>query len=210
MEFGGVPEPESNARPGTRSLPLEIDLNETPLPSPRETLAAEEAVPAAKYWAFSGGNSCGSCGKCFKCLFGNGSERLRGRAGLLDINASPPREAEFEGFIGDLHSSGHGVQARISEQNGPSAPSAHLRTLSTFSALKDHSQRPLKTQAVSMPKFHVRDLWRTYGLGVRVGGLSRYVAAPSWEGSSRLDLSQSERATKAQDDKTRKSVLWYI
>ncbi|PSS28633.1 Methyl-CpG-binding domain-containing protein [Actinidia chinensis var. chinensis] len=118
MEFGGVPEPESNARPGTRSLPLEIDLNETPLPSPRETLAAEEAVPAAKYWAFSGTNSCGSCGKCFKCLFGNGSERLRGRAGLLDINASPPREAEFEGFIGDSHSSGHGVQARISEQNG--------------------------------------------------------------------------------------------
>ncbi|XP_028072171.1 methyl-CpG-binding domain-containing protein 9-like isoform X1 [Camellia sinensis] len=158
MEFATkLPEPDTNARPGTRSLPFEIDLNETP---PRETPAADEAAvaPAAKKeGVFSGEVLCASCGrtaevkgdtvvccgcgrgfhmrclgtkedqksrewKCFKCLLSNGSEKLRSGVGFLDMNASPPREAEGEGFLEEVPSYGGGggnrVQRREAEQNG--------------------------------------------------------------------------------------------
>ncbi|XP_027096888.2 methyl-CpG-binding domain-containing protein 9 isoform X1 [Coffea arabica] len=123
-----------------------IDLNETPLSSPRETILDDnddvviiERPPAPAVGlvevgkrngaaaAAGGGPSvvCVGCGdgfkgkivgnteemknwKCFKCLLRNGSGSTRGRGsggggggggrsvGLLDINASPPREAEVE------------------------------------------------------------------------------------------------------------------
>ncbi|KAF5935060.1 hypothetical protein HYC85_026189 [Camellia sinensis] len=60
--------------------------------------------------------------KCFKCLLSNGSEKLRSGVGFLDMNASPPREAEGEGFLEDVPSYGGGggnrVQRREAEQNG--------------------------------------------------------------------------------------------
>ncbi|KAL6983675.1 hypothetical protein U1Q18_017054 [Sarracenia purpurea var. burkii] len=156
MEFGRLPQPKTNVQLGTRSLPFEIDLNETPLSSPRESLTADEALPTAeKDGVFSGdlgGKLCGSCGKgtgvdgdmlwccgcgrgfhmrclgtkvdqkcrewkCFKCLLSKRSDRLRSRAGLFDINASPPKEVDGDVSIGDVQISGNGFQARIYEQN---------------------------------------------------------------------------------------------
>ncbi|KAL3501199.1 hypothetical protein ACH5RR_035648 [Cinchona calisaya] len=121
-----------------------IDLNETPLSSPRETIfddkdddddvvIIERPPPAVvkknDASGRAGGGStvvCVACGdgykgrgagnseemknwKCFKCLFKNSAgEKARsggassgrggggGSVGLLDINASPPREAEVE------------------------------------------------------------------------------------------------------------------
>lgn len=99
MDFGELPEPESNAKPGTRSLPFEIDLNETPLPSPRETLAADEGASSA---AAAGAR-------------GNESERLRRAVRLFDINASPPREADGEGFVEQSY--GDGGLVTIAEHN---------------------------------------------------------------------------------------------
>uniref|UniRef100_A0A5B6ZUU5 Putative methyl-CpG-binding domain-containing protein 9 n=1 Tax=Davidia involucrata TaxID=16924 RepID=A0A5B6ZUU5_DAVIN len=165
MDSDNSPKPATNAQPGSRSLPFEIDLNETPLCSPRETLAAADFAPeTTKNGVFSGEVRrivCGSCGKpaaevegdmlvcsecergfhmrclgtkehqkprewkCFKCLLSNGSERLRGGVGLLDINASPPREAEGEGFFGDSQNSEHGVLARVAEQNVDKVHTVH-------------------------------------------------------------------------------------
>ncbi|KAL7241003.1 hypothetical protein ACSBR2_006598 [Camellia fascicularis] len=115
MELADLPEAGTNFRPRS----FEIDLNETPLPSPRETLDAEGEILV-----------CGGCGrgfhvkclgikddqksrerKCVKCLMSIG-----GRAGILDMNASPPREELAEGFVVDLESSGHRVAARVPEQ----------------------------------------------------------------------------------------------
>lgn len=96
MDLGKLPEPESNARPGTRSRPFEIDLNETPLPSPREFLAAAEPVQPAGFDI-------------------NGSERLRRGVRLFDINASPPREADGEGFVEQSY--GGGGLVTVAEHN---------------------------------------------------------------------------------------------
>ncbi|XP_052173184.1 methyl-CpG-binding domain-containing protein 9-like [Diospyros lotus] len=136
MEVGKLPgpEPDTNVRPGARSRPFEIDLNEAPLPSPRETLAACGSCGAAGEvegeMLF-----CHGCGrgfhmkclgtkegqkpaewKCFKCLF---IKRPRRGVELIDMNASPPQEAEGEGFIREAQNSGKGVQAsNAAEQNG--------------------------------------------------------------------------------------------
>jgi len=104
------------------------------LPSPRETLASCGSCGAAGEvegeMLF-----CHGCGrgfhmkclgtkegqkpaewKCFKCLF---SKRPRRGVELLDMNASPPQEAEGEGFIREAQNSGEGVQAsNAAEQNG--------------------------------------------------------------------------------------------
>ncbi|XAR65059.1 Histone acetyltransferase [Bertholletia excelsa] len=159
MECGKLPEPEANARPGTRLLPFEIDLNETPLSSPREVVAADEAESAAKDGGSSGevvaccgkatnkvdGDVLACCGcrrgfhmkclgikedqksrewKCFRCLLSNGSDKLQGRVGLLDINASPPREVDGESFSGEFQSTGHATQARNAEHNNDKMHSA--------------------------------------------------------------------------------------
>lgn len=110
-----------------RSVALEIDLNEAPLPSPRE------AVGGSGGGGFAAEHRCGSCGEfegamvvcgdcgrrfhveclgvreeqrgwmCFECLIEcrNGRRLPRaaaggggGGSGLLDMNASPPREAD--------------------------------------------------------------------------------------------------------------------
>lgn len=104
MDLGKLPEPESNARPGTRSRPFEIDLNETPLPSPREFLAAAEPVQQAGFSGEGRGDSSG-----------NGSERLRRGVRLFDINASPPREADGEGFVEQSY--GGGGLVTVAEHN---------------------------------------------------------------------------------------------
>ncbi|XP_009762755.1 methyl-CpG-binding domain-containing protein 9 [Nicotiana sylvestris] len=119
----------------SRALPFHIDLNEAPLPSPRETergpfLEYPEPARVKKEPVEPGQRNvvrvCSSCElgssrrssrddhqeeewKCFKCLLGNssgGGERVRdgggsrggggSGVGLLDINASPPREPEGE------------------------------------------------------------------------------------------------------------------
>lgn len=117
METGNSSRFGANAQLGTRSVPLEIDLNETPLPSPREAFAGDSCFPAEPT---DGGSCselrCGSCcrvlqvnflgqreRKCFECASRHGCESLRsGGVGLLDMNASPPRELdgdEEEGVI---------------------------------------------------------------------------------------------------------------
>lgn len=105
-----------------RSVALEIDLNEAPLPSPREFIGGG-GVFAAEHRCGSCGEVegamvvCGDCGrrchvkclgvreeqrgwKCFECLIEcRSGKRLRratagGDSGLFDMNASPPREAD--------------------------------------------------------------------------------------------------------------------
>ncbi|KAI3816805.1 hypothetical protein L1987_16510 [Smallanthus sonchifolius] len=104
-----------------RSVALEIDLNEAPLPSPREFVVGG---------GFAAERRCGSCGevegamvvcgdcgrrfhveclgvreeqrgwKCFECLIEcrSGKRLRRAAGGLFDMNASPPREAD-EGYL---------------------------------------------------------------------------------------------------------------
>ncbi|THG13468.1 hypothetical protein TEA_016752 [Camellia sinensis var. sinensis] len=209
MEFATkLPEPDTNARPGTRSLPFEIDLNETP---PRETPAADEAAvaPAAKKeGVFSGEVLCASCGrtaevkgdtvvccgcgrgfhmrclgtkedqksrewKCFKCLLSNGSEKLRSGVGFLDMNASPPREAEGEGFLEEVPSYGGGggnrVQRREAEQNGDDN---YSRSWTSYSfdldwILREGHQFGLEGKA-STSNFFWRLVWMILGkFGIR-------------------------------------------
>lgn len=107
-----------------RSVAFEIDLNEAPLPSPREIVGGSGGVFAAEHRCGSCGELegamviCGDCGrrfhveclgvreeqsewKCFECLIESRSGRRISRtagggcgSGLFDMNSSPPQEAD--------------------------------------------------------------------------------------------------------------------
>ncbi|KAL3654072.1 hypothetical protein CASFOL_003753 [Castilleja foliolosa] len=108
---------EFSKRIGSARMALPIDLNEAPMPSPRE--AAEDAILGT-----AGVSICTVCRKgvpvgrinervteeqrrefkCFRCLLKNGGAGSSsggggGGAGRFDINASPPREAEEGGDV---------------------------------------------------------------------------------------------------------------
>lgn len=78
---------DSDTNPqSSRSKPFDIDLNETPLPSPRETPVAGAAVDVSSAPVLAS-NSC------------EGSRIDGGGVGLLDINALPPCEEESNEFV---------------------------------------------------------------------------------------------------------------
>ncbi|KAK4842027.1 hypothetical protein QYF36_014509 [Acer negundo] len=94
----------------SRCKPFEIDLNETPVCSPRETVSSAERIPA--------GRSCGG-----------------GRVGLLDINALPPSDEETTEFE---NSGVHGVRDSInySSNNAQEKCSNVLYELNQFNVPK--------------------------------------------------------------------------
>ncbi|XP_047309284.1 methyl-CpG-binding domain-containing protein 9 [Impatiens glandulifera] len=144
-------QPDSDMRPGSRPKPFQIDLNEAPLPSPREAASAGRKEHGAGFSCEFGVNVCSSCGNagtadeggmlltcrgcgeeshrrclsadnggdldCFKCLLGkNINKRMRRGVVHFDINASPPREADGEGFLGEVQRTGIGALDREREQ----------------------------------------------------------------------------------------------
>ncbi|XP_076918352.1 methyl-CpG-binding domain-containing protein 9-like [Bidens hawaiensis] len=107
MEHSGN---SSAAGTSGRSVAFDIDLNEAPLPSPRESRCGlcNESDGAMVVCADCGRRfhfEClgvrqeqrGAAWKCFDCLTEcRTGKRLRRGSGLFDMNASPPREAEAE------------------------------------------------------------------------------------------------------------------
>ncbi|KAL8224582.1 hypothetical protein R6Q57_020057 [Mikania cordata] len=145
-----------------RSVALEIDLNEAPLPSPRE-LAGGGFVMERRCGSCGEVEGamvvCGDCGrrfhveclgvreekrgwKCFECLIECHSvKRLRraaaatgGGSGLFDMNASPPREADGveEGYF----------------------VNSELVLAASFPKIQDLTRNPFLGFALSSPKAH--------------------------------------------------------
>ncbi|XP_051122027.1 methyl-CpG-binding domain-containing protein 9 isoform X2 [Andrographis paniculata] len=156
-----------------------IDLNETPVPSPRETVG-EAGIPLCSVCGkgIPVGRVPGKAGqesKCFRCLLrsdaagsssGGGGWRVGdgGPVGLLDMNAPPPREPE-EGDCVEVFAVPDGIQSSVPSSSSHHAAVRQMNPMLDDVGLYHQKMMSIATEAtnsgfedMSRQKLHLEEL----------------------------------------------------